>query len=216
MKVVSFSLWGSDPKYTVGAVRNAQQYAKLFPEWKVAIWHDKTVPASILSDLRASGAMVYDTSNKTWCPPSMWRFLVIDQPDMERFISRDCDSRPSQREFDAVESWENGFKPFHVIRDHPWHRLWPVQAGMFGMKKGFIEDIEFLIRSYKSQNTGYGHDQNFLRDVIWPKAKNASLQHDYLNDGGCFTRLPPRTDKHFIGERYDENDVPNATDRARL
>jgi len=32
-KIVAFSLWGNNPKYTVGAVRNAELTPSIYPGW---------------------------------------------------------------------------------------------------------------------------------------------------------------------------------------
>lgn len=218
MKYVSFSLWGPNPVYCAGAIKNARLYPVLFNSWQVIIWHDNSVPKGTIDGLKAAGAMLRDCSRMTWCPPCMWRFLVNDMPDCDRFISRDCDSRPILREAFVVNEWEKSGRPFHLIRDHPNHGMWPILAGMWGCMKGFINGMDGMIKAYRTPHTGYGHDQNFLRDAVWPKAQHMSLQHDC----GCRVRykgttpLPRRSNHHFIGERYDENDSTNAADAACL
>ena len=32
-KIISYSLWGNDPKYCVGAVKNALLRGKIYPNW---------------------------------------------------------------------------------------------------------------------------------------------------------------------------------------
>ena len=32
-KVISFSLWGPDPKYAIGAIKNAELALKYYPDW---------------------------------------------------------------------------------------------------------------------------------------------------------------------------------------
>jgi hypothetical protein len=51
----------------------------------------------------------------------MFRFLVMLDPNVDVFISRDSDSVILQREVDAVEEWLRSNYTFHVMRDHPFH-----------------------------------------------------------------------------------------------
>ena len=49
------------------------------------------------------------------------------------YISRDLDSRFSDREQAAVEEWLNSSKKFHIMRDHPRHRP-AMLGGTWGCK----------------------------------------------------------------------------------
>ena len=40
MKYVSFSLWGNDPFYNVGAIRNAELMPTIYPDWKMVLYYD--------------------------------------------------------------------------------------------------------------------------------------------------------------------------------
>ena len=52
---------------------------------------------------------------------------------MDIFISRDLDSRFSEREVSAVDEWLRSDKAFHVMRDHDFH--WSqMLAGLWGVK----------------------------------------------------------------------------------
>ena len=50
-KVVSFSLWGHDPKYTVGALKNAELAEKIYPDWKCYFFVANSVPSNIIEKL---------------------------------------------------------------------------------------------------------------------------------------------------------------------
>jgi len=213
MNYVSFSLWGSAPKYVEGAKKNVDLVKWIYGTgWKPIIYHDASVTPQSIVWMRNHGAMTVDMSGML-IPPCMWRFLANDIRDCEYWISRDADSRITRREQIATQQWIDSGKSVQIIRDHPNHGIWPIQAGMFGMKKGFIKDMGELIACYKNKDSGYGHDQRFLEAVVWPSAK-----HDCLQQGRCskffpgIVELPPLTDGRFIGERLDENDVPNAED----
>ena len=60
-----------------------------------------------------------------------WRFLVLGDPTVRKFASRDLDSRLSWREREAVREWEDSEFPLHALRDHPKHWM-PTLGGLWG------------------------------------------------------------------------------------
>ena len=50
-KVVSFCLWGKNPKYTIGAIKNAQLCVGIYPKWERRFYVADSVPANIISGL---------------------------------------------------------------------------------------------------------------------------------------------------------------------
>ena len=88
---------------------------------------------------------------------------------MDIFVSRDLDCRPSLRETAAVKEWLDSNMTFHIMRDHPLHRM-KVPAGMWGIKlhqKGVREIwknswTKVLKKPMMSANATYGADQDFL------------------------------------------------------
>lgn len=215
MKVISFSLYGDNPKYWVGAKKNAELAKKFYPSWVPLFW------INFRKGDRIARAQSYQIPE--WCPPMMARFLVADWPGVERFIVRDCDSRLSQREADAVKEWEESDLILHVIRDHPSHYLIP--GGMFGIQckrdNWRLPSMEKMIKNFIAEHPNenlneYGWDQKFLAQKIWPMLGHSSLHHDSIRRpwGSKNMRpLPPRTNwPRFIGEVYDENDVPRDGD----
>ena len=100
--------------------------------------------------------------------------------DIECMISRDCDSRLFERDVAAVNEWLESGKMFHIIRDHPGGHMWEINAGMWGCRGGFIPDIKDQIEDYMASREDFDRsiDQCFLRDVIYPKAKESLLSHD--------------------------------------
>ena len=51
MKYVSFSLWGNKPLYNVGAIRNAELMWEIYPDWKMILYYDNSVPSETISKL---------------------------------------------------------------------------------------------------------------------------------------------------------------------
>ena len=55
-RVVAYGLYGSSPKYCVGAIRNSELVKTYFPGWIARFYHREDVPESYLSQLRTNGA----------------------------------------------------------------------------------------------------------------------------------------------------------------
>ena len=53
---------------------------------------------------------------------ALWRFLPLSDPLVDTFVSRDLDSRLSNREAAAVRQWLASNRTFHIMRDH-WDHL---------------------------------------------------------------------------------------------
>ena len=73
--------------------------------------------------------------------------------------------------------------------------------------------MKSLLDDYKSKHvseTGYGTDQNFLADVIYPMVIDHALVHDdYHKFEPPEKKTPfrvPIDGHHFIGQSYDENE----------
>ena len=65
--------------------------------------------------------MPIDPALLTGLNPKMFRYLVMLDPNVDVFISRDVDSIIWPREVDAVTEWLKYNYTFHVMRDHKFH-----------------------------------------------------------------------------------------------
>ena len=52
MNYVSFSLWGDQPIYNVGAIRNAELMKTIYSDWKMIVYYDNTVPSETIDKLK--------------------------------------------------------------------------------------------------------------------------------------------------------------------
>lgn len=212
MKVISFSLWGDNPKYTIGAIKNSLLKNKFYPEWEMRVYHDDSVPSYILEELKGNNVKLVERDNQNHSN-AMWRFSPASEEGVECFISRDCDSRLFERDVVAVEEWLASDKQFHIIRDHPGGHAWEISAGMWGCKSGFIQNIDEKMQQYISTShwiSDRAVDQRFLQEIIYTQAITSLFLHDeYFNYEGIGT--PIKRDRKldnfaFIGEPFDEND----------
>jgi hypothetical protein len=104
--------------------------------------------------------------------PRMWRFLVMLDPLVDRFMSRDIDSDIIPREVAAVSQWLQSNFTFHVMRDHPSHGGFML-AGLWGAKNVQRRDLIRRLGQamiWTSQNGDYQTDQNRLDFFVWPIA----------------------------------------------
>jgi hypothetical protein len=139
------SLYGKDPRYSWGVIRNAQLLPIVFPDWTIRIYVPKTdaqgssslaVPPRIISCLKRLGVQIVfvDPSKTGAIPPRWWRYLAADDLSVNFFIVRDADSRLSERDAIAVNDWIKTTSPVHCIRDQPSHATQAVVDGLWGGK----------------------------------------------------------------------------------
>jgi hypothetical protein len=206
--VIAFSLWGSKPLYWVGALRNIELAKRFYPAWVCRVYVDDEAPVELKSTLISSGAEVIFMRRKDLYDGMFWRFLAASDPTVDIMLSRDCDSRIGEREAAAVAEWLASEKDFHVMRDHPHHRV-PILGGMWGCRNRLVFDMDPLIGRWTS--FGYkGCDQDFLRTAVYPRVIDKALEHSEFGHsfGGVPRPFPTeRRGYSFVGEVFDANDV---------
>lgn len=207
-QVISYSLYGNIEKYTIGAIRNAEDIPRYYPGWEGWFYVGKTVPSHIINKLESLGARVIPIDEEENWAATMWRFLVFTDTKVERAIIRDTDSRLSKREATAVKEWVDSDKGFHIMRDHPQHKA-VMLAGMWGAKADKLRDIEKMIVNLQ-EDKNYSVDQLFLQKKIYPTAREDSLIHADFNayETQAIPFSTKRDGHHFVGEVFDENNIP--------
>lgn len=187
--VISFSLWGDNPLYTHGAIHNIKLAKKFYPEWICRFYIEKSsVPEDIIQQIIDSGSEVVYRYNNRGTIGSMWRFEVMFDIGVDRFMIRDSDSRLCYREVVAVDEWIDSGKTFHVMRDHQYHNI-SILGGMWGGKTSAclqFEPIYNYVINDQNINTIKGVDQEFLNRYLWSFVRMDYLCHDrFKNYGGC-------------------------------
>ncbi len=180
--IISFSLFGHNRKYVDGALLNAQAARFLYPGWTCRYYVDGTVAAPTIGQLRSFGAQVINVAEQFPAAShgTMWRFLVADDVNVDRFLIRDADSVVNLREAVAVQDWIDSNHHFHVMRDHFDHAEL-VLAGMWGGVRGALPPIELSIPGFLSSRPGVLNrtvDQEYLREFLWPTIRRSCLVHD--------------------------------------
>lgn len=204
--VISFSLWGDDPRYLRGGLHNLLRARTIYPDFKCRFIVDPSVPADLLHALQGEGAAVYrDDAEPTLLRRLGRRFLVADDPDVRLYLVRDADSVIGHREAAAVAEWLAGGRPFHVMRDW-WTHTDPMLAGMWGGTGGVLPPVEPYLMAYQPEHMETGHiDQWFLRDCIWPSIRSVCTTHDrcFQTHGSIpFPSPTPKGDDHVGQNEY--------------
>jgi len=206
-KVIAYSLWGTNPKYTVGAIENVKYAKQIFPEWECRFFVATNVEPHIKHEIIKCGGEIVEMGEAGW-NAMFWRFLVADSNDT--MISRDTDSRPSYREKAAVDEWLASDKDFHIMRDHPYHDT-AILGGMWGVRNGLLIGLSDMIKDYdaKSFDDKYQVDQNFLREVVYPLVKDNVITHDEFFDHKPFPPWAPKwIANDFVGQVYNQFNEP--------
>jgi hypothetical protein len=204
-KIISFSLWGDNPKYTIGAIRNAELTPIIFPNWVSRFYCGKSVPEDIIEKLKSlpQTEVIIMDEDGDWTG-MFWRFYACEDSDI--MLSRDTDSRLSNREKLAIDEWLESDKDFHIMRDHPYHNT-EILGGMWGVRNGLLKNIKELIQEYVKGDF-WQVDQNFLREKIYPLVVNNSFIHDSYQSYNHNSKQFPseRINKEFVGDVFDENE----------
>jgi hypothetical protein len=181
--VIAYSLFGANPRYCEPAVENAVVTREVFKGWTCRVYLDATVPEHVHRRLTEAGAQIIrmDGEKNRAVHPLMWRFLVVDDPAVKRFLLRDADALLSEREYAAVQAWAQSPHYFHHIRDYPSHTEL-ILAGLWGGCTGIIRNIVPSMQAFEAKNRESGRfiDQHFLREHVWPTLRKSVLCHDDL------------------------------------
>lgn len=211
-KIISFSLWGDNPKYLNGAIRNAELARELFSDWTCRFYFGQSISWEFREKLVVISPLIEIYHMKV---PGDWRmmfdrFRPVFDPDVDVTIVRDCDSRLSLREKVAIDEWLASPYGFHTMNDHYLHSV-PIMGGMWGMKRDTLPAFQYLMENWIKEDR-LQTDQEFLAQEIWPRVKDNCLRHDdgYYNHLWGGKPFPTPFDGiNFVGASYGSDDKIN-------
>jgi hypothetical protein len=216
-KVISYCLYGNKDFYCLGMLENIDIINEKYKDWKIYIYYNN-IPDNILRILQnKENTYLFECNHKGYNWEGMfWRFYPIESNDIDYFLSRDADSRITDREMNLVNEWINSDKAFHIIRDHPYHGV-PILGGTFGVNiKKFknisndFKNIDFYKENYYSRydkNMDRWPDQQFLMEIIYPIIINDNITHisyESLRHSNNDILINPYPD-NFIGKPIEPN-----------
>jgi hypothetical protein len=199
-KIFSTSVYGSNPRYIIGALRQYVLCKKYYPDFEFRLYTDD--PSHFVS-LKDANIIKYNEGHGVF-----WRFLPLFEDDNNLTIVRDADGRVTLREQMAVEEWIRSSCVFHRFQDHVAHFEFPVIACAFGYKGKFPGYLDNIMREFMNKTNYYTNDQVFLRDFIWPYVESNTLTHDMNSGWFGATRKILKNRFSFCGNGYDERDLP--------
>jgi len=229
-KVISMSLYGKDPRYTWGVLRNAQLIPVYLPEWTLRVYvaagaapPQIAVAPRIINKLRLLGAEIAKVSPEYNMLPRNWRLLAAGDQHIDYFLVRDADGRISEREVAAVNDWLSAAEKnrsqtvIHCIRDHPKHTDQAIVDGLWGGRPRALYQvlrrniIEMITDAVTLNTSSLSNDVNaLLNEVIWPAASNFSYCHDSVSPCNRWTQLASRRPfpmtrhgQEYVGQKFD-------------
>lgn len=219
--VVAYSLWGDKLMYWTGALKNIEKVKEYFPGWICRFYIDRNCNPDLINTIKGDNVEVIlvdsvgHNTNSYSHYGMFWRFSASEDPDVDIFLSRDCDSRITEREVNAINDWLSSDKDFHIMRDHPYHQV-PILGGMWGCRNGIMRKIGLsqLVTNWLNNNKrdsySFGIDQDFLKEVVYGLVKNTSMEHSEfsISYGNEITKFPTNRENYeFVGDVFDENDM---------
>jgi hypothetical protein len=172
--VISFCVWGDCKIYTYSLFENALLLPKVFPNWKMIVYHTKKTDLNVMNELsKFDYVECIEIDLPNHYRNTMLRFIAGFNNEYDNIIFRDADARLLQRDYACVMEWVNSDKDVHIIRDHPMNGIrYRICAGMWGVKKGFFQKfniqpkLEYFFAD--TQNNYWTLDERFLYIYIYP------------------------------------------------
>jgi tetratricopeptide (TPR) repeat protein len=204
--VISISLWGNHERYLSAAILNVQLAPHIYPGWRCRFWVDGTVPERVLDELKQHGADLVVMQRANNYDGAFWRFLVADDPQVDRYLVRDADAVINVRERVAVDAWIASGRHFHMMRDW-WTHCEPMLAGLWGGVGRALPPLAPRIEAFIARRPYMSRDmdQQFLRNEVWPYARESALVHDSIFQfGGAedFPALGQRAPGLHVGQDH--------------
>ena len=114
-KVISFCLYGELVLYCLGLIENIDLINEKYSDWKIYVYY-ANIPEKILNILKnKKNTYLFKCKHNDYNWEGMfWRFYPIEDKDIDIFLSRDADSRITEREMKFVNEWINSDKIFHI------------------------------------------------------------------------------------------------------
>lgn len=214
-RIISFCLWGNNKDYLLGALANAKLVNKVYPGWNAVFYVESETYKNnlgLIDDiLKFPNVTVLESEFPQNSDGMFQRFTPLLYPQCDIFVSRDCDSRLNDKEYQAVLRWEQlSNAQFHSMRDHIFHRNPPILGGMCGFKNTGIINPRWIynMMSYH-KNGNYGDDQNALAHLYRLFPSYFLINSFEASNSECaFPPHKPIEVGSFIGQRITFEDKP--------
>jgi len=184
VNVFSFCLYGPpNPRYyPIPILENIYLVGTHFPDWKVIIYVGSDVHPHFVKQMSDYSNVIIRLTGVTGPANMIHRFFAIDEPNVEIMMVRDADSRVHWKDRWAIRDFLKQPKFFaHTIRDHIEHTS-KLMGGLWGLRKSaglnMKEQYDYFQKNpWEEPGGGWGHDQDFLSYMIYPKLAGRTLIH---------------------------------------
>lgn len=215
--VFSFCIYGTNPKYLYGLLKNLEQIRAHYPEFQTWIAVGNDVPEEYIAKYKAFPNVTLTHYPFTGGRLMTYRFFPIDDPTITCMIVRDADSRFGDRDHECIRRFLSSDYCVFTIRDHYYHRC-PIMGGQWGIKRTpecsdfQLQTAYTQIKDSLTQGCGedaYDTDQYFTRHYIYPKygAKMIAFCSVNYEFSGLETNVdittPRKDDADFCGNVYE-------------
>jgi len=231
------SLYGKDPRYTWGVIRNAQLVPVYLPEWTLRVYvtadpalSQLAVPPRIINKLRLLGADIAIVPTGNTMAPRNWRLLAAVDQQVHYFLVRNADARLSEREAAAVREWVSATEKnesravIHCIRDHPKHGDHAIVDGLWGGRPRLLfERLNNYFTNVTSRSPASKIVKILLTEVLWPAVADVAYCHDSVSP--CHLWVPAssrhpfptaRSSQEYLGQKFDEHQQLVSDDANQL
>jgi len=207
-KIISFSLWGDNPIYNIGAIENCKLAQKLLPDWICRFYIGTNTDVDTIKELKKfNNTEIVDMGIEATMKSMIWRFYPCSEDDVSIMLSRDTDCRLSEREVEAINMWLDSDKDFHIIRDHPYHNA-PILGGLWGARNNILFNMKELLDQFETTNTPdrKQYDQVFLGNIIYSIIKDRSFVNDEFFERKNKLKTPRNVNGvYFLGEIFNSD-----------
>lgn len=205
--IISFSYDSNIVEHVQGAIANAHLCAQLFPKWTCRFYTncDASTCNIKLPNAEIRNAM-HDPVAKS-ASHHLWKYLVMRDVRVNRYLIRSVTSRLSLRDFAAVQEWiENKDVLLHVIRDHPTLHDSFVLDGLFGA-------VTYLSTRLTISDDAFRHNNvSIILQEVESQVRNSQiLAHDsyHCNKYQHSKAFPTqRQGAEFVGMQYNKDAMP--------
>ena len=215
INVFSYCIYGSNPKYVEGMVKNLEQIRMHYPTFQTWIVVGNDVPPEYIEKYQSFPNVKLTHFPLTGGRLTTFRFFPIDDSAVHCMIVRDADSRISTRDRECIRRFLDSEFTVYTIRDHHYHNC-PLMSGQCGVKRTpanpeFHFEVAYneLKEKLPAGLDYYGNDEYFTRHYIYPtfgKHLLAFSSIQYAADGTetIVEITPERTDDtDFCGNVFE-------------
>lgn len=166
-RILSYSLFGSDPRYYTYMLRNIRETPFVYPGWTVRVHVHERVPKELVKPLMDTGAQVYIIHDDalraephTGNTGTFWRFLPLTDPRLDVIVLDSDDSLKKYKSM-VVDPVLNGAKCFGGIWRGPFPQAHVLAGALVKVAPCTVAFTEDELRHYPVR-APFGADEYFL------------------------------------------------------